>query len=78
MTKYGPVLAGQFAEEFVFVHAVLEGLAAVDEDNGDFIVIEAAKFVVGVHIDFLPLETSVALEFDEAFFDDLAQVAAFA
>jgi hypothetical protein len=29
--------AGEFAEEVGFVHTVLEGFAAVDEDDGDFV-----------------------------------------
>jgi hypothetical protein len=49
-------LAGQLAEEFAFVHAVLEGFAAVDEDYGDFVRELAAELLVGVDVDFLPAE----------------------
>ncbi len=62
----------------MLIHVVLEGFAAVDEDYGDFIVIEAAEMVVGIYINFLPFETGVALKLAQAFFDDFAQVASLA
>jgi hypothetical protein len=71
-------LAGQFAEELTFVHAVFEGLAAVDEDDGDFVVELAAELVVGVHVDFLPDETAATSEFHNTFLDDFTQVTALA
>jgi hypothetical protein len=78
MTKVVWELAGQFAQEFLFVHAVLEGFAAVDEDDGDFVGELAADLGVGVHIDFAPGETSAAGKLGEAFFDDLAKMASLA
>jgi hypothetical protein len=71
-------LAGELAEEFAFVHAVLEGFAAVDEDHGDFVGELATELFVGVDVDFLPPEQAAALELDEAFLYDFAEVAAFA
>jgi hypothetical protein len=62
----------------VLVHAIFEGFAAVDEDDGDFVGELAAELVVGVDVDFLPDKATAAVEFGERFFDDLAKVAAFA
>lgn len=71
-------LACEFAQEFALVHAVFEGLAAVDEDDGNFIGELAAEVFVGVDVNFAPLKASAALQLDERLFDDLAQVAALA
>ena len=62
----------------MFVHAVFEGFTAVDEDYGDFVGELAAELVVGIDVDFLPVEAAAAMQFGEGFFDDLAKVAAFA
>jgi hypothetical protein len=62
----------------VFIHAVLESFAAVDEDYGDFVGVETAEVIVGVYVNFLPVESGVALKFSQTFFDDLAQVASLA
>jgi hypothetical protein len=69
---------GQLAEEVGFVHAVFEGFAAVDEDDGDFVSELAAELVVAVDVDVLPGEAAAAMEFGEGFFDDLAEVTSFA
>jgi len=71
-------LAGELAKEFLLVHAVLEGFAAVDEDYGDFVGVAAADFRVGVHVDFSPVEATTLVEFYEALFNDFAEVASFA
>jgi len=71
-------LAGELAQELVFIHAVLESFAAVDEDHGDFVGVQTAEVIVRVHVNFPPSETCVALEFGEAFFDYFAQVASLA
>jgi hypothetical protein len=71
-------LAGEFAEEFALVHAILEGFAAVDEDDGDFIVKLAADFVIGVNVDFTPGEAALAGKLDQAFLDDFAEMASLA
>ena len=68
----------QFAEEFAFVHVVLESFVAVDEDDRDFVVELAAQLFVGVDVYFTPTETAAAVEFGQSFFDDFAEVAAFA
>jgi len=70
--------AGELAEEVGFVHAVLEGFAAVDEDYGDLVGELAAQLFVGVHVDVLPGEAAAAMEFGEGLFDDFAEVASFA
>jgi hypothetical protein len=70
--------AGQLAEKVVFVHAVFEGFAAVDEDDGDFVGELAAELVVGVNVDFLQIESAAAMEFGESLLHDFAEVAAFA
>jgi hypothetical protein len=69
---------GQFAEEFLLVHVVLEGFAAIDEHDGDFVGVEAADFGVGVNVDLAPSEAASFLEFAEALLNDLAEVASLA
>src|SRR5579863_5926324 len=69
------ILAGQFAEEFPLVHAVLKRLAAVNEDDGNFVVELAAEFEVGVNVDLAPGEAAAAGELRQALFDHLAQMA---
>ena len=71
-------LTGQFPEEFLLVHVILEGLAAVDEDHRNFIVELSAEFEVGVDVDFLPDEPSAAGEFGETFLHYFAKVASLA
>jgi hypothetical protein len=62
----------------VFVHAVFEGLAAVDEDDGDFVGELAAQLVVRVYVDFLQIESAPSMEFGQSLLYNFAQVAAFA
>jgi hypothetical protein len=62
----------------VLVHTVFEGFAAIDEDDGDLVGELAAELVVGVYVNFLPVEAAPAVELGQGFFDDLAEVAAFA
>jgi len=71
-------LAGQLPQELAFVHVVLEGFAAVDEDDGDFVVVLTAEFRVFVNIDFQPSEAAVARELGQALFHHFAQVTALA
>jgi hypothetical protein len=73
-----PPSAGEFAEEVGFVHAVLEGFAAVNEDDGDFVGELAAELFVAVDVDVLPGEAATAMQFGESLFDDLAEVTSFA
>ena len=58
----------------MLVHVVLESLAAVDEDNGDFVIVEVTDLGVGVYVDFAPREAAAPLEFDEALLDDFAEM----
>jgi hypothetical protein len=73
-----PALAGQLPEEFLLVHVILEGLAAVDENHRNFIVELAAELEVGVNVDLLPDEPSPAGEFGETFLHYFAKVASLA
>jgi hypothetical protein len=70
--------AGQLPQKFLLVHAVLEGFAAVDEDDGDLVVVEAPEGDVGVDVDFAPVEAAAFVEFDEALLDDFAEMTALA
>jgi hypothetical protein len=67
-------LAGELPQKFLLVHPVLEGFAAIDEDDGDLVVVLAAEFGIGVNIHIAPVETAALVEFDEALLDDLAEV----
>jgi hypothetical protein len=67
-------LTYQLAEEFLFVHAVLKRFVAVDEDDGNLVVVEAAEFGVGVDVHLAPAEAAALVEFDEAFLDDFAEM----
>ena len=67
---------GQGAEELGAVHVVLEGLAAVDEDDRDLVVVELAEVGVGVDVDHAPVEGSLGFELREGVLDDVAEVAA--
>jgi hypothetical protein len=66
------ISTSEFAQEFLLVHAVLEGFAAVDEDDGNFVVELAAKFGVQVNVNFMPGEAAAARKLGKAFFDNLA------
>src|ERR1700686_1594077 len=70
--------SAQFAQEFLLVHAVLKSFAAVDEDYGDLVGIEAADFGVGVHVDFPPGEAATLVQLDDALLDDFAEMTSFA
>ena len=71
-------LAGELAEEFALVHVVLEGFAAVDKDDGNFVGELAAELFVGVDIDFLPAKKTSPLELHQALFDNLTKMTALA
>jgi hypothetical protein len=62
----------------MLVHAVLKGFASVDEDHGDFVVVEASDFGVGIYVDFTPGEAAPLVEFDDALFDDFAEMTSLA
>jgi len=47
---------------------------AVDEDNGDLVVILATKVGVGVDIYLAPVEAAALMEFDEALLNDFAEM----
>jgi hypothetical protein len=57
---------------------VLKSLAAIDKDHGDFVVIEAPAFGVGVYVDFTPGEAAPLVELDEALLDDFAEMTSLA
>jgi hypothetical protein len=66
--------AGKPSEEFLLVHVVFERFTAVDEDYRNLVVEIAAQLLVGVDIDLAPVETAAAMQLDQAFLHDLAQV----
>src|SRR6266478_8740405 len=68
----------QFAQEFLLIHVVLKSFATVDENDGDFVCIEAANFGVGVDVDFSPGEAATLVEFDDALLDDFAEMTSLA
>ena len=70
--------AGELTQELALVHSVFESLAAVDEDNRDFVSELTAKILVGININFAPMKPASALQLDQTLFDDFTQVAAFA
>jgi hypothetical protein len=67
-------LAGQLPKKILLIHAVFEGLAAIDEDDGDFIVELSAEIGVAIHVNFAPGETATARKLGETLFDDLTEV----
>ncbi len=71
-------LARQAAEKLLFIHAVFEGFAAIDKNDWDLVIKLAAKFRVGVHVNFLPGEAATAREFGETFLDHLAEMTSLA
>jgi hypothetical protein len=62
----------------VFVYAVFEGLAAVDEDYWNFVGELTAELVIGIDVDFLQIEATPAMELGQGLLHNFAQVAAFA
>ncbi len=73
-----PDSASQFPKKFLLIQPVLEGFAAIDEDDGDFVGELAAQAVVGFNINFMPMEAAAALEFGEFLLHDFAKVASLA
>ena len=71
-------LAGELAKELAFVHTVLEGFSAIDEDDRNFIVELATNLVIGINVDFTPGETAVTGELRQAFLHDFAEMASLA
>lgn len=70
--------AGEGAQKLLAIHVVLEGLAAIDEYDRDFVVVLLAEFGIGVDVDLAPSEFGVGLRLDQRIFDDIAEVAALA
>jgi hypothetical protein len=68
----------QLAQEFLLVHAVFKSFMTIDEDYGDFIIIKATDFGVGVDVDFTPGEAAALVELDDALFDYLAEMTSLA
>jgi len=69
-----PLVTGELAEKFLLVHPVLEGLAPVDEDDGNLVIVEAAKLGIAVDIDLAPIKPAALVQLAQAFFDDLAEM----
>ena len=62
----------------MLVHSVFEGFAAVNEDDRDFVSELAAKLIVAVDIDLLPIKTAATMELGKAFLHDLAKMTSLA
>ena len=62
----------------MLVHAVLEGLATINENHWNFVVELPSKFGIGVDVDLPPNEAAAAGEFGQALFDDFTKVASLA
>jgi hypothetical protein len=71
-------LACELPQEFLLVHAILEGFAAIDEHDRNFIIKLATEFVVGVDVDFVPGEPTAAGELVKALLHHFAKMASFA
>jgi hypothetical protein len=71
-------LAGEFPQEFAFIHVVFEGFTAIDENHGDFIGKLAAKILVCIYVYFSPVKAAAPLQLAQALLDDFAEMAAFA
>jgi hypothetical protein len=69
-------LVRELPQKFLLIHAVLEGLAPVNEHHGDFIIELPPQFVVAIHIHFLPCEAAAAGEFRKALLYQLAKMTA--
>lgn len=72
------LLAGELAEEFLLVHSVFEGFAAINEDDRDLIVKLAAEVGIAVHINFVPAKSASARKLGKTFLDDFTEMAPFA
>ena len=55
------ILAGELAQEFLLIHAVLEGFVAVDEDHGNFVSEAMTQLVVAVNVHLAPNEAASTL-----------------
>jgi len=71
-------LAEELPQELLLVHVVLEGFAAINEDDGDVVVELAAEFGVGVNVDLAPSEAAPAGELGEALFHHFAEMTSLA
>jgi hypothetical protein len=71
-------LACQAAKEFLLVHAVFKGLAAINEDDWNLVVEFPAQFGIAIDVHFLPRKAAAPRELGETLFHYLAEVASFA
>lgn len=55
--------SAQFAEEFLLIHAIFESLPAIDEDDRNFIGIEAPDLGVRIDINFTQSEAATLVQF---------------
>src|SRR5207244_12244134 len=66
--------ACQLTQEFAFVHAVLKCLTPVNKHHWNFVGELAAQFVVAIDIDFAPAKTAPALQLNQGFLHNFAEV----
>ena len=71
----GDKLAGQLAQKFLLVHAVLEGFSSVDEHDRDLIVKLVSQFAIAIDVDFLPRKSAAAGKLVEAFLYQFTKMA---
>jgi hypothetical protein len=57
----GKILADELAQEFLFIHAVLEGFVTVDEDHGNLVSEAMTQVVVAVNVHLAPNEAASTL-----------------
>ncbi len=60
----------------MFVHAVLECFASVDEDDGNFVIELTSEFGVGIDVNLLPGEAAATGELGKTLLHDLTKMAA--
>ena len=64
----------QLAQEFLFIHAVLEGLASVDKYYRDFVIKLPPQVAVAIHIHFVPGKPAAARELRQTLLHNFAEV----
>jgi hypothetical protein len=76
--RYLDVLARELLQKLLLIQPVLKSLAAVDENNRNFVGELALELIVGFNVNFPPTEATAALKLRELLFDNLAKVTPFA
>jgi hypothetical protein len=72
------ILAYELAQKLLLIHVILEGLAAINEDYWNLVIVLAAKVGVGVNVNLAPGKTAAAGKLGEALFHDFAKMTSLA